>query len=43
LTLLPCPWPVVGEGLFTLEAWGTPGANFVMVLKVAEVTDCPVR
>lgn len=42
-TLLPCPLPVVGEGLFTLEAWGTPGDRFYMVLGVAEVTDCPVR
>jgi hypothetical protein len=41
--LLPSPWPVVGDGLFTLEAWGTPGARFYMLLFVAEVTDCPVR
>jgi hypothetical protein len=41
--LLPCPHPVVGDGLYTFEAWGTPGDTFVMVLGVAEVTDCPVR
>lgn len=42
-TMLPTPHPVVGEGLFTLEAWGTPGNRFYMVLGVAEVTDCQVR
>jgi hypothetical protein len=43
ITLLPCPHPVAGDGLFSLEVWGTPGDTFVMVLLVAEVTDCPVR
>lgn len=42
-TLLPSPHPVVGEGLFTFEAWGTPAERLVMLLLVAEVTDCPVR
>jgi hypothetical protein len=42
-TLLPSPHPVVGDGLFTFEAWGQPGSTFVMLLGVAEVTDCPVR
>ena len=48
-TLLPCPWPVVGEGTFLLEAWGpasqdpTQPNTFQMVLMVAEVTDCPIR
>ena len=42
-TLLPCPWPVVGDALFSLEVWGAPGAVFQMILLVAEVTDCPVR
>jgi hypothetical protein len=41
--LLPTPHPVVGDGFFTFEAWGTPGNTFVMLLAVAEVTDCPVR
>jgi len=41
--LLPAPHPVVGDGLFSYEAWGTPGATFVMALGVAEVTNCPVR
>lgn len=42
-TLLPTPHPVVGDGLFMLEAWGAPGSAFYMVLGVAEVTKCPVR
>ena len=42
-TLLPCPHPVVGDGLFQLEAWGTVGAQFYVILGVAEVTKCPVR
>lgn len=42
-TLLPTPHPVVGEGLFTLEVWGTPGDTFFMLLGVGEVIDCPVR
>lgn len=42
-TLLPSPHPVVGESLFSLEVWGTPGDTFRMVLMVGEVTDCPVR
>lgn len=42
-TLLPTPHPVVGDGLFTLEVWGTPGTLFYLTLGVAEVTDCPVR
>lgn len=37
------PHPVTGDGLFTFEAWGPAGAVFVMLLGVAEVTDCPVR
>jgi hypothetical protein len=41
--LLPCPHPVVGDGLFSFEAWGTPGDTFVMLLGVGEVTPCPVR
>ena len=43
LTLLPCPHPCVGDAQFTLDVWGTPGDQFVMILAVAEVTDCPVR
>jgi hypothetical protein len=41
--LLPTPHPVVGDGLFSYEAWGQVGTTFVMALGVAEVTDCPVR
>jgi hypothetical protein len=41
--LLPTPHPVVGDGLFSFEAWGPVGTTFVMLLGVAEVTDCPVR
>jgi hypothetical protein len=41
-TLLP-PHPVVGDGLFTFEAWGPVNSFFVALLGVAEVTDCPVR
>lgn len=41
--LLPTPHPVVGDGLFLFEAWGTPGTVFTMLLGVAEVTNCPVR
>lgn len=39
-TLLPTPHPIVGDGLFTAEFWGTPGGRFYMVLLVAEVSDC---
>jgi len=43
-SLLPAPHPVVGDGLFTLEAWGTPGAQIVLLLGVAEAhADCAVR
>lgn len=42
-TLLPCPHPVVGDGLFQLEVWGAPGSTFYMAFGVAEVTKCPVR
>jgi hypothetical protein len=41
--LLPSPHPVVGDGLFTFEVWGDVGTTVVMILGVAEVTDCPVR
>ena len=37
------PYPVVGEGMFSFEMWGPAGAFFMMLLGVAEVTDCPVR
>lgn len=42
-TLLPTPHPVVGDGLFTLEVWGTPGEYAALILGVAEVTDCNVK
>lgn len=41
--LFPCPHPVIGDGLFKFEAWGPPGQTFLMLLGVAEITDCPVR
>ena len=41
--LFPTPHPVVGEGLFSFEAWGTPGHTVVLILLVAEVTQCPVK
>jgi hypothetical protein len=43
VTLLPRAYPVVGEGLFDLTLWGTPGARHYMILLVAEVTGCPVK
>jgi hypothetical protein len=43
ITLLPTPHPVVGDALYSLQVWGTVGTQFVAVLLVAEVTDCPVR
>jgi hypothetical protein len=39
-TLLPTPHPVVGDGLFTFEAWGTPADSVILILGVAEVTTC---
>ena|SRR5579871_3483648 len=42
-TLFPTPHPVVGDGLFQLEAWGPPNSVFYAVLGVAEVTKCQVR
>jgi hypothetical protein len=42
-TLLPAPHPVVGDGFFSLEAWGVPTQRFVMILGVGEVTNCPVK
>ncbi len=38
--LLPCPHPVVGDGLFMFEAWGVIGARVQVVLLVAEVYEC---
>ena len=43
ITLLPAPHPVVGDALFSLDVWGPVGQQFIAVLLVAEVTDCPVR
>lgn len=40
---LIAPHPVVGDGLFSFEMWGPVGTLYVMLLGVAEVTDCPVR
>lgn len=43
--ILPRPWPVSGDGLFTLEVWTTGIGNdpFYMLLGVGEVTTCQVR
>lgn len=40
---LPSPWPVTGDGLFRFDGWGAPGDEVIVLLLVAEVTDCPVR
>jgi hypothetical protein len=42
-TLLPTPWPVVGDGLFTLELWAPAQSQLWIILGVAEVTECLVR
>jgi hypothetical protein len=39
--LLPCPHPVVGDGLFMFEAWDTIGNRVQVILGVAEVYECP--
>lgn len=39
--LLPCPHPVVGDGLFMFEAWTTIGLRVQVCLLVAEVYECP--
>jgi hypothetical protein len=39
-SLLPTPWPVVGDGLFTAEIWGTPGKRYYLILGFAEVNEC---
>lgn len=38
--LLPCPHPVVGDGLFMFEAWATIGVRVQVMLLVAEVYEC---
>jgi hypothetical protein len=38
--LLPTPWPVVGDGLFTCEIWGTPLSRYFLILGFAEVNEC---
>lgn len=38
--LLPTPWPVVGDGLFTCEIWGTPLSRYFLILGFAEVSEC---
>lgn len=42
-TLLPRPYPVVGDGVFKFEFWDEPGSMPYVLLLVAEVTNCPVR
>ena len=39
-TLLTCPHPVVGDGLFMFEAWATIGIRVQVLLLVAEVYEC---
>lgn len=39
--LLPCPWPVVGDGLFLGEIWGTVGSRYYLIIGIAEVEECP--
>jgi hypothetical protein len=41
--LFPCPHPVTGDGLFTLDIWGAQGGLYWIVLGVAEVSDCNVK
>lgn len=38
--LLPCPHPVVGDGLFMFEAWAAIGVRVQVLLLVAEVYEC---
>lgn len=38
--LLPTPWPVIGDGLFKLEIWGTPTLRYFVILGFAEVNEC---
>jgi hypothetical protein len=42
--LFPCPWPVVGDGLFTLEIWPGSSANIgkrhFIILGCAEINEC---
>jgi hypothetical protein len=37
---IPTPHPVVGDGLFTLEFWGTVASRFYIIFEIAEVSDC---
>ena len=39
--LLPCPHPVVGDGLFRVELWGPVGSSAFIIFHVAEVSQCP--
>lgn len=39
--LLPCPHPVVGDGLFRVELWGDEGESAFIIFGVAEVSACP--
>lgn len=38
--VLPCPWPITGEGLFTFEAWGDPGSRVAIYIGCAEAVQC---
>ena len=38
--MLPTPWPVVGEGLFMVEIWGTAALRYFLMLGIAEVSEC---
>jgi hypothetical protein len=43
VTLFATPHPVVGDGLFTFEAWAEPASTVLMMIGSAEVSDCPVK
>lgn len=38
--LLPCPWVVMGSGLFSFQAWAAPGTVQYVILMVAQVKPC---
>lgn len=39
-TLLPAPWPVLGDGLFHLDVWGDPNSLAYFLLGVSEMPPC---
>ena len=38
--LMPTPWPVVGDGLFSVEIWGTAALRYFVILGIIEVAPC---